>query len=288
MPLKFYLKVSLMKNSITFLSLFVCVAIWSCQNQPKEQASNIQNYSVENQTYEKNEGCQSEADTAFCFKMKINYPVLKGGKKEVCDSINAQLYNSILENITVMVDEENQQEKPTTFDAAAKNLISMLTDFKENMKNDEPFYEEWNIETDSRYLGTHGNISSFRIDVFSYTGGAHPNSYTTLLSFDMETGKRIESNNWFSDTLAVTKMVEASFRKEREISETANLEEEGFFLQDGKFFLPANIGLDSSGVVFYYNDYEIGPHVMGPTGFTVPYTQIKPLLSDSFVKMLKK
>jgi len=262
--------------------------ICSCQNKPKEATTTSEGYSVEYKNYEKKEGCHSEADTAFCIKVNIDYPILKGGKKEICDSINAQIYSSILENITVLVDLEDEKQKLTSFDAATQNLLTMLYDFRENMKYEDPFYEEWSLEVDARYLGTHGNISSFRVDIYSFTGGAHPNVFTTLLNFDMENGNLIPTSNWFSDTTAITKTVETFFRKERELSETANLEDEGFFLQEGKFFLPANIGLDSSGLLFYYNDYEIGPHVMGPTAVNIPYSQSKPLLSEYLSKKLNK
>ena len=81
-----------------------------------------------------------------------------------------------------------------------------------------------------------------------------------------------------SDTTALLGVVEKVFRKQQGLLPQHNLEERGYFLRDGRFFLPANIGMSKKGLIFYYNPYEIAAYALGPIEVTVPYEQLNGIL----------
>jgi hypothetical protein len=85
------------------------------------------------------------------------------------------------------------------------------------------------------------------------------------------------------DRTKLNKRVEQKFREINEIGPHDNLNEKGFFW-DGKFQLPANIGLVPEGVQFFYNSYEIAAYAVGPTEFVLTWEELGDLLDLSKVK----
>ena len=60
------------------------------------------------------------------------------------------------------------------------------------------------------------------------------------------------------------------------------------FIENGIIPLPSSSPyLAKDGVHFIYQQYEIGPYVMGLVSFTVPLEKIKPYLTGEALKLLK-
>ncbi|MDB5239620.1 MAG: hypothetical protein JWP57_245 [Spirosoma sp.] len=136
----------------------------------------------------------------------------------------------------------------------------------------------WELKMQADTLYTSAKALTVRMETYAYTGGAHPNSNRALYMFDRETGHTLSMTDLVSDTTALLDVVERAFRRQQEIRPHTNLEEHGYFLRDGRFFLPANIGLSRAGMVFCYNPYEIAAYAVGPIEVTVPYAQLSGIL----------
>lgn len=136
----------------------------------------------------------------------------------------------------------------------------------------------WELKTDSDTTYASSTVITARMETYAYTGGAHPNSNLSFYMFDRQTGRTLSLNDVVSDTTALLNVVERAFRRQQELPPRANLEERGYFLRDGRFFLPDNIGMSRVGLVFYYNPYEIAAYALGPIEVTVPYTQLGGIL----------
>lgn len=136
----------------------------------------------------------------------------------------------------------------------------------------------WELKTEADTLYASPELLTVKLETYAYTGGAHPNSNVALYVFDRETGRTLSLTDLVSDSAALLNVVERTFRKQQDLSSQANLEEQGYFLQDGRFFLPANIGMNRTGMVFYYNPYEIAAYALGPIEVTVPYDQLSGIL----------
>ena len=136
----------------------------------------------------------------------------------------------------------------------------------------------WELETHADTTYTDPKVLTVRLETSAYTGGAHPNSNRALYMFDRETGRTLSLTDLVLDTTALLNVVEQTFRQQQELPPQTNLEERGYFLRDGRFFLPVNIGMSRTGMVFYYNPYEIASYALGPIEVTVPYDQLDGIL----------
>lgn len=138
----------------------------------------------------------------------------------------------------------------------------------------------WELRTQADTLYTSAKLLTIKFETYAYTGGAHPNSNLSFYTFDRATGRPLTLRDMVSDTTALLSLVEKSFRTQQALLPQDNLEERGYFLRDGRFFLPANVGLSRKGMVFYYNPYEIAAYALGPIEVTVPYQQLNGILRE--------
>lgn len=141
----------------------------------------------------------------------------------------------------------------------------------------------WEIEMNGDTIFTTSKVISYGLAQYSYLGGAHPNTFTTFYLFDSETGGELNPLSFFNDTTQLLQKVESTFRRVENLSSAADLESSGYFLENGKFFLPANFTFSDKGVLIHYNPYEIAPYVKGPISFTIPYHELKGNLKEELL-----
>ncbi len=158
----------------------------------------------------------------------------------------------------------------------AESVEAMVEDFlAENQAFREEFPDapgSWAVERKVTLAFQHPKVLTLTASDYSYTGGAHPLMVELLASFDLEQGRPL----MLSDLLRpgyrepLTALVEAELKRVRGLDPETNLVDEGFFLEEG-FRLTDNFGVLADCLRFYYNPYEIGPYVLGPTDLTVSY-----------------
>jgi hypothetical protein len=123
-------------------------------------------------------------------------------------------------------------------------------------------------------------ILALEFDYSGYTGGAHGYSQTDYANFDLHNGRPLK----LSDILIagfkkpLTQIAEAAFRRMRNIPADSSLYAAGFWFPDSVFTLNSNFSLRADKIIFFYNDYEIAPHSMGPTEIDIPYSRIEDLI----------
>ena len=132
----------------------------------------------------------------------------------------------------------------------------------------------WSDWTQGAVSGTHGNILSYTVTKYTYTGGAHGMTSETTLNFDTDNGSLIGETELFQDgyeerlsTLLSLHLPEAL----QEPGDTAML-----FTRDIR--PNGNFKVSEAGVTYIYNQYEIGPYVLGAVEVTVPWEELKDLL----------
>jgi hypothetical protein len=170
----------------------------------------------------------------------------------------------------------------TTYKKAADDFIS------ECRKEKDSPNPNWSLAENVTVQRDRPPVFSFEYRSDVYDGGAHPNSNTWYLNLDAETGRRVELASILSDGFPprLTEIAERHFRAVRNLSPTANLKEEGFWWQDGRFDLNENYAIGETSLIFFYNTYEIASHADGPTRVEIPYAEIQDLLKPNFRKSL--
>lgn len=114
-----------------------------------------------------------------------------------------------------------------------------------------------------------------------FYGGAHPIGGTQYMVFELPGANRIK--NWqelFTDTVAVLKMAEDIFRKDRNLSSKTPLNEAGYWFNNDKFHLTDNFGLNAEGIFSLFNQYEIASYAEGPIYISIPQARIKKYLKN--------
>lgn len=136
----------------------------------------------------------------------------------------------------------------------------------------ESYYDE---TTASVYQA--GQMASLRLDSSSYTGGAHPNSYTASQNFDFGTGQ-------FIDPIQVADNP-ASFREEAAqllLEKAEALESRTAFWSDyAEIIARWNEGsavFDGEGMLVIFSPYELGPYAMGSVELRLSYEELADLV----------
>ena len=107
------------------------------------------------------------------------------------------------------------------------------------------------------------------------TGGAHPNFACDYHNYDLLTGNQIKLNEIFTPNYAATlnKAGEKIFKK--------NIDRNNDGIWDfgkGGFHLNSNFAITPGGLLFLFNQYEIGPYAAGSPEIFIPYKEIENII----------
>ena len=224
-------------------------------------------------TYQKqSEGCDSLRDDN-CAKIKIEFPqILSFENGLVKEKINNSISDLFAQDI---LGGNKSNDFETLMNAFIEEYNSIITEFPDT-------YQSWFIERTGEVKLNKGNIFSIDYMEYSFTGGAHPNTFVTFKNFSLSNGEEIKLDQIISTDKQseLTKIAEAEFRKLKELTSDADLGQAGFWFENNKFYLNDNFLITDSSLVFYYNNYEITAYAFGPTELTIPYSKIKTLIRE--------
>jgi hypothetical protein len=182
-----------------------------------------------------------------------------------------QLINSYADSASIAANPAALQSVKGAFEVFRKNYL----DFKKDVP-DAPGC--WQIELKGDTVMVTPKTLLYQLDHYAFTGGAHPNSFRSYHIFDAKSGTEKEMREFVADSIALLALVEKKFREVEKLTDTDDLEKAGYFLANHQFFMPANYVFTRTGVLFYYNPYEIAAYVRGPIEFTIPYSELADLV----------
>lgn len=240
--------------------------------------------------------------------ISVDYPTEPNElSKNIRTILNEELANLYLGNMN-----GDQIEKQESYkgDLANGNLViekyckdnfaylkSQMKDLKEadpranaNMSYDIRLNKE--AETDS-YV-TYHCLS------YAYLAGAHGSTFERSFNIVKATGKKLSQvvdTARVKDLQPILRKGVLSYLNQQSGNESQTENEEQItdaqlndylFIENGIIPLPSSSPyLAKDGVHFIYQQYEIGPYVMGLVSFTVPLEKIKPYLTGEALKLLK-
>lgn len=227
-------------------------------------------------TYQKqSEGCDSLRDDN-CAKIKIEFPqILSFENGLVKEKINNSISGLFAQDI---LGGNKSNDFETLMNAFIEEYNSIITEFPDT-------YQSWFIERTGEVKLNKGNIFSIDYMEYSFTGGAHPNTFVTFKNFSLSNGEEIKLDQIISTDKQneLTTIAEAEFRKLKELTPDADLGQAGFWFENNKFYLNDNFLMTDSSLVFYYNNYEITAYAFGPTELEIPYSMIKNLIDEKSI-----
>jgi len=249
-----------MTRIIMFMGLLCLVA---CQNSTHREATDSTPSLTFKDKTESFEECVGEA----CAKVALAYPVFEG------DSVLTEIINRQIaeQNISMWVTGDQQY-------SGMEEAVSSFFDGYKSFRTDFPDApQEWTFETEAKVTHQSESLVSIRFENFSYLGGAHPNTVVLYLNLDLsQNADVLVHEKMLVDQAKLLELAEKKFREHHEVEPGIGLEEDGrFFLDEGKFFLPAAMGYEDDEFVLLYNAYEIGPYAMGRTELRFPLKEVE-------------
>ncbi|MCB0804544.1 MAG: DUF4163 domain-containing protein [Bacteroidales bacterium] len=136
----------------------------------------------------------------------------------------------------------------------------------------------WNKEYKIEVLNNQFNILSLKFTKYAYTGGAHGISIIRHEVFDTKKNRRINIKDFIKqekiESLSV--LLEKKLRKLNGILADESLRDAGFLVDS--IGVNDNFFINTYGVGFFYNTYEIAPYASGTTALFIPFSEINDLL----------
>ncbi len=258
------------------LLLFVtAITFTSCQSKNEAQTSETSAIiRVDSVTFslETPPQISKEGDTTIS-NIAINYPKLSGGDEVVMTKINAQI-EQMVKNQMFSMEDTVATTKSGSVESLAKGFLKEFEDFtKENA--DMPTLG-WEYDGSGDTLLISPKVISIYYQVYSFTGGAHGNSNISYLNFNAQTGDLLELTDIVSDTTALKKIAELKFEKTQKVFAKDNDFEfnKADYFWGNPFFLPANIAVTKTGLLFMYNPYEAAAYAIGPISFDLTWQEL--------------
>lgn len=265
---------------VAFLTLFV-----ACNSSSNSPAKPLAIPTLKMETLDKSSG-PCETKEASCATIILEYPQVQaenGIDEATALKINAVIQEELIRTIAAFNPTDSLQLK---VEAAADQFLNDYVGF---LRVAPDYTIPWTIETEGQVLLNNGQILSVDLSTYSFTGGAHSNSSTSLLNFRFPEGLRFNALDVVTDRAALLQLAEAKFKEARELEANSDLGEEGFSFGNGttNFGFPENIGFTKEGLFFFYNAYEVAAYVVGPTDFLIPYAELDGILDQQLVQSNK-
>jgi len=270
-----------MKNIYMLIfSIGAIILFYSCtsDNTPSENKLKYEIVDYEKQS----KGCDTLRDDN-CAKIKIEFPQISSFESEM---VKGKINKSITE---LFSQDFLGGAESADFETMMKGFIDEYESFTQEFPD---AYQSWFIERTGEVKLNKGNFFSIDYLEYSYTGGAHPNTYVVFKNFDISNGEEIGLDEIISTEKQneFTKIGEAEFRKLKNLTAESDLGQAGFWFENNKFYLNDNFLITDSSLVFYYNNYEITAYAFGPTELEIPFSKIKKLITDESIisKLVQK
>jgi hypothetical protein len=152
------------------------------------------------------------------------------------------------------------------------------------------YHFPWKIERSIKVLLNHAGLITLHFSEYTYTGGAHPNSWEFYATFQLDTGRELLLSDILtqaSQKEELRKIAERRFRSLKGIPDDHSLKSMGYWFPNNHFTLSENFGLGPNGLIFYYNNYDIAPYAMGATKLVIPYKEVSSLLPADLYQKLR-
>lgn len=230
------------------------------------------------QTYQENLDIETSVPNykpAAKINLVLLYPDLQKGNplKDTLDHFITQFFINKTESIS---------SPKTLLDAISSEFFNSYftaTEGIEDISSSASLNWEKKVNMDIRHNENH--IISIKFEKYAYTGGAHGISMTEYAVCDLVKNKKLNLNDIFKENakFEVDNILDAKLRNLNGLNGEESLREAGFFVD--KMEWSDNFFINSQGIGFFYNVYEIAPYASGTTELFVPFKEIIALLKPN-------
>lgn len=253
-------------KKIIFFSL-LCVFISSCvkTNHPKELV--FENLKIEKKIFASNDSTLPY----MLLNLEFTYPT---------SCINDTILQRVQKEFVInFAGEEYIGRSPIgAFEALDKSLTEESLALANELAKDMPDFSEYYQIIKSEVIDTTKNVITVKTMNENYLGGAHGSHTIKYCNINTQTGNRITDKDLFGGNVE-TKLPQL-------ILDGLSLKY-GTSIKDIIFDLDAiqsnnNFYFSDKGIVYVFNEYEIGPYSEGTIEVLLPTEKIKDIISEQY------
>lgn len=161
-------------------------------------------------------------------------------------------------------------------DTTRKGLRQFLTESRGMEKPTHPYA----YEVTSTVALAHPSLISVRQMIYSYTGGAHPNTFWPAMTFGMVHGKpkRLSLDDVLKDGASPTWVDDLVLTRLRRKEASWVVDGAVTSLTDDQ---RANFTVDAKGMTWWFAPYEMGPYVQGMFEIHIGWPALRPYLNPT-------
>lgn len=263
-----------MKQLLLLFTSVIALAACQSKNETTTAATTSAEIKVDSVTYsfKTTPKITKDGDTIIT-SFSVKYPKLVGGNEAVISKINAQI-EQMVKDQTFSMEDTLQTTKSGSIENLAKSFVKEFEDLA--AENDDIPIMGWDYDGSGDTLLISPKVISIYYQVYSFTGGAHGNSTITYLNFNAQTGDLLKLTDMLSDTTALKKIAELKFEKtQKEFAKDNGFEyDRASYFWEKPFYLPANIAITKTGLLFMYNPYEAAAYALGPISFDLTWQEL--------------
>jgi hypothetical protein len=212
--------------------------------------------------------------------IKIDYVQAKG-EHPIAQKFNQMILDTLKNRLNDYAGESSNMDlSKLSLDScvsiAQKNYQKIIAEMDEAESNN------WSIELTATISKNTEKLICVALGAYTYTGGAHPNTYVEYLNFSTLTQKNLSKAELIADENGLKTVAEVAFRKHwagelKDLKPEQPLSDAGFEFKD-RFDLPEQIGFQGDSLVLFYNTYEISAYVTGSTDLYLPLSEVSKFL----------
>ncbi|HPO50666.1 MAG TPA: DUF3298 domain-containing protein [Spirochaetota bacterium] len=186
------------------------------------------------------------------------------------DKINSDITNFILSD-----------EEGTVYENADYFMIKYFEGYKDFCKEFPDIPQTWGMEKRANFMGVLNDTLSIEFNLYSFSGGAHPNYFTTYANYNLNSGEKLTVKDIVYDGKyeELVKIAEEQLKKDKEIEAGFSLADLGYYFPEDTFYLPDNFLIKEKSIFFYFNIYEVAPYVLGPTEIEISFDKLTDIIN---------
>lgn len=216
------------------------------------------------------QGITEDSDDTISILVELEYPVA-GASPEVLTKIRNTIlgYSSAKETINIE-DAVNRYIK-TRYENYVETNLPL---YEEMQREGDSYSLDWDDYIEGYFVGQYGDIVSYRLDTYSYSGGAHGSSGVNCINIDLNTGNRVKDHDIFVEGFEATMGEILS----KHLRDSFDCDKDRGSLFVTEIMPSANYCMTSKGIDYFYEEYEVGPAYMGCVKVHVPWSELTDIM----------
>lgn len=202
----------------------------------------------------------------------VEYPksgIRRQAREKICDSIARLCYGTDGNDIETAA----RQWADSCIAEYRKEGNELMMYLSDNGDSEPVAALSWERSLNGYIAGEHGDIISYIVSTYDFSGGAHGSSAELAFNFNRKSGEIIDEDDIFTEDSAVELSKLLSARLQSDFAEETY---DSLFIKDIE--PNGNFIVSEAGVTYIYGQYEIGPYYLGIIKLTLPWEELEGLL----------